>query len=88
MTPVVIWDVIRGIILPSAVLPRPMGPRNLPFAFAYALCPAGMYALWVLIPHNLAYHQCVLTHTKRKRSKLFNFPTFFVNIRKTSSDSL
>ena len=41
MTPVVVWDVIRGIILPSAVLPQPMGPRNLPFAFAYALCPAG-----------------------------------------------
>ncbi len=43
MTPVVVWDVIRGIILPLAVLPQPMGPRNLPFAFAFALCPAGTH---------------------------------------------
>jgi|GEM_PF-5144517 len=43
MTPVVVWDVILGIILPSVVLPQPMGPRNLPFAFAYALCPAGTH---------------------------------------------
>ena len=50
MTPVVVWDVIRGIILPSAVLPQPMGPRNLPFAFAYALCPAGtLYRNFLLI---------------------------------------
>jgi hypothetical protein len=43
MTPVVVWDVIRGIILPLAVLPQPKGPRNLPFAFAFALCPAGTH---------------------------------------------
>jgi len=31
MTPVAVWDVIRGIILLTAVLPQPMGPRNLRF---------------------------------------------------------
>jgi len=31
MTPVAVWVVIRGIILPTAVLPQTMGPLNLRF---------------------------------------------------------